>query len=358
MTVFDINPSLTEERFSELNGLVGLSNAFALETFHRRKDGSLFPVEISANNVEFDGVLTGFTFVKDITERRQAEEQLQRQRQLLEELNSTLEQRVREEVAKNREKDVMLIQQNRQASLGEILDHIAHQWKQPLATISLLAYLLKTNQAPSLQSVHETADNITEQTTHLTQLLNDFRDFYRPDKEKTVFLVKESIDRALAFVMPALRFEAIALDVDVDPGLYALGYPNEFCQVILNLVSNSRDAFKEKAVEKRKLSIRSFAEDSMAVVTISDTAGGISESAMPEIFQMNFTTKEKSGGTGVGLYMARTIIERDMDGTLTATNLTDGAQFCIRLATAAVPLPQEPTIAPAKTGGALQRNLG
>jgi PAS domain S-box-containing protein len=277
----------------------------------------------------FEGV------VIDITERRKAEEQLILQQIQLRELNSTLEERVREEVAKNREKDFMLIQQNRQAALGEILDHIAHQWKQPLNSISLITYMLMGNDSLSRGEINETADKILGQVNLMSQTLNVFRDFYRPDKEKSVFLIKENIDGAVSFIKHALQLESIKVEVEADPELSALGYPKEFAQVLLNLLSNALDAFKEKKVENPKLIIRGIAEGNMAVVTVTDNAGGINEQAMANIFELNFTTKESSGGTGIGLYMSKNIIERHMGGILTAGNIADGAQFSIKLGIAA-----------------------
>jgi PAS domain S-box-containing protein len=272
--------------------------------------------------------------VIDVTERRKAEEQLIIQQMQLKELNCNLEERVRMEVAKNREKDVMLIQQNRQAALGEILDHVAHQWKQPLYSISLLACLQKESAPLNAEATHDTADKILGQVDSLTQTLNDFRDFYRPDKEKSLFPVKKSIDKGLSFIMPALQFESIRVEKEVAPGLSAFGYPKEFTQVILNLVGNAREVFRERKVEKPRLVIRGTMEEGTAVITVSDNAGGIAESIIDEIFNLNFTTKETSGGTGIGLYMSKNIIEREMGGTITAANVGDGARFTIRLATA------------------------
>jgi PAS domain S-box-containing protein len=270
----------------------------------------------------------------DVTERRKAEEKLILQQMQLRELNSTLEERVRVEVAKNREKDVMLIQQNRQAALGEILDHIAHQWKQPLNAISLITYLLKDNGSLQMEEVNKTADKILGQVDHMSQTMNVFRDFYRPDKEISVFPIKEAIERAISFIIPALQYESVKVELEVVPGLAALGYPKEFAQVILNLVSNARDAFIEKKVEKPRVIIQGAAEGEAAVVTVTDNAGGIREESITNIFDMNFTTKGLSGGTGIGLYMSRNIIDKHMGGTLTAANVKDGAQFTIRLAIA------------------------
>ncbi|MEJ2660863.1 MAG: transporter substrate-binding domain-containing protein [Desulfobacteraceae bacterium] len=363
MSISDIVPNLPAEVFSEHERKMRESRAFSMESFHRAKDGRLYPVEIQVNHVVFDGRGYKCAFVTDITERRNMQEALQRSHddlerrvenrtaelartvdalqkeiaerqraeEALQELNRTLEKRVRQEVAQNREKDVMLIQQNRQAALGEILDHIAHQWKHPLAVISLTAHLLKTDNTLSRDSVNETTDGIIDQVKNLTQMLNEYRDFYRQDKDKSVFRIKEGIDKALSFITPVLRIESINLEVNTDADLYALGYPKAFAQVILNMVSNSRDAFREHEVKNPRIVVNGFAENNMALVTVTDNAGGINAADMESIFEMNFTTKEQSGGTGIGLYMSRNIIEKKMGGDLTAANVADGARFCIRL---------------------------
>ncbi|HEX9024357.1 MAG TPA: ATP-binding protein, partial [Geobacteraceae bacterium] len=281
-----------------------------------------------------DGSMSKHSMMFDITDRKLFEEKLRKQKELLEELNRTLEVRVREEVVKNREKDVMLIQQNRQAALGEILDHIAHQWKQPLNTISLITYLFKENQSLTKAEAGDTADKILGQVEHMSQTLKVFRDFYRPDKEKSIFHIKESIDKAFSFIATALQIEAVKVGIEADPNLAAEGYPKEFAQVILNLLSNARDAFREKGVDKPELVIRVFAEEDAAVVTVTDNGGGIREADLGSIFDLNFTTKRESGGTGIGLYMSRNIIERHMGGTLTAANVAGGARFTIRLKSA------------------------
>jgi PAS domain S-box-containing protein len=367
MSVPDIDPNYAGEVFSEYKQKLRESGSVAMESLHRAKDGRIYPVDIRVNHVVFDRREYKCAFVTDITERKEMQEALQRSHDELErrveyrtaeladtvealqkevaereraeralqDLNRTLEERIRREVAKNREKDVMLIQQNRQAALGEILDHIAHQWKHPLATISLTAYLLNTDNALSEEAVREATDSIIAQVKHLTQMLNDYRDFYRPDKEQSVFRIEEGIEMALSFITPVLCIESIKLEVNTGADLYAQGYPKAFAQVILNLVSNSREAFREHNVKKPRIVVNGFAENRMAVVTVTDNAGGINTADMESIFEMNFTTKEQSGGTGIGLYMSRNIIERNMGGNLAAANVEEGAQFCIRLPIAA-----------------------
>jgi len=272
----------------------------------------------------------------DVTERRKAEEQLILQQMQLRELNSTLEKRVQEEVTKNREKDMILIQQNRQAALGEILDHIAHQWKQPLNILNLIMYELEyTHSKGELteEQVKKTVVKVTALTENMSQTINVFRDFYRPDKEKTVFSIGESIGKALSFIVPALNFDSIKIELDADPELSAIGYPKEYAQVILNIIANARDAFKERIAENHLIKIRAFADADKAIVDITDNAGGIPDGCLDKIFDIYFTTKESSGGTGIGLYMSKNIIEKNMGGMLSVCNVEQGAQFRISLDT-------------------------
>ena len=271
-------------------------------------------------------------FTQDFTERKLIEEELERQKSRLQELNSTLENRVREEVTKNREKDILLIQQNRQAAMGELLEHIAHQWKQPLTVVSLVIqnlWYLHANSKLTADKVRETIDTTTDLLEHMAHTIEDFRDFYRPDKKKTVFSITDSVDKALAFISPALKHESIAVDVDVVPGLLAMGYPREYIQVLLNVLSNARDALIDRKTEEATITIRGVAEGTRAVITITDNAGGIPESVVHSIFDLYVTTKEARGGTGIGLHMSKNIIEKNMDGSLTAHNTNSGAQFRI-----------------------------
>jgi PAS domain S-box-containing protein len=216
-----------------------------------------------------DGSISIQTMVMDITERKRVEELLRKQKQQLEELNSTLEKKVLKEVAKNREKDIVLIQQNRQAALGEMLDHIAHQWKQPLNSISLIVQDLREKWSDGEltdEGIEEVAGRTMALIEHMAQTIDVFRDFYRPGKEKKVFSIKDSIDQAMTFIAPALRFHSVVVELDVDPGLSAFGHPKEYAQVLLNILANARDAFKVRKTGKPRVMIRAFAEDNKTVV--------------------------------------------------------------------------------------------
>jgi C4-dicarboxylate-specific signal transduction histidine kinase len=281
-----------------------------------------------------DGLMSKHSMIIDINERKLAEEQLKQQKQKLEELNSTLEKRVQEEVAKNREMDIILIQQNRQAALGEALEHIAHQWKQPLNTIGLLVQHLKfafSYGELTEEIFNETVGKTMALLDHMAQTIDFFKDFYKPDREKTLFRLKESVDKALSFIEPAFRQQNITVEYDADPELWAQGYPKGFVQVLLIILTNARDAFRERKTANPRLAIKAFAEDKEAVVTITDNAGGIPDNTIGNVFDLYFTTREASGGTGIGLYMAKSIIEKHMGGRLGVANVEDGTQFRIEV---------------------------
>lgn len=281
-----------------------------------------------------DGSISRQTMVTDITGLKEAEALLRRKKLQLEELNRTLEKRVREEVRKNREKDILLIQQNRQAALGETLDHIAHQWKQPLNALSLITGSLQEDASTGTltdEGLSEATERILALVDHMAQTIRVFRDFYRPEKERTVFFIKDAIDNALSFIEPAMKFEAVEIVSRTDPSLTVTGYQKEYTQVLMNILDNAKGALKERSSQNPKVLIEAYGENGKAVVTITDNAGGIPEACIDRIFDLYFTTRECKGGSGIGLYLSKTIIEKNMGGTLSVENTECGARFRIVL---------------------------
>jgi signal transduction histidine kinase len=181
--------------------------------------------------------------------------------------------------------------------------------------------------------VSETVDKTMDLLDHMSLTANVFRDYYKPEKEKKVFGIKESMEEALSFIEPDFRHQNITVVIDADAELAGHGYPKEFAQVLLIILTNARDAFKERRTEKPRLAIKAFAEGKRAVVTVTDNAGGIPEKAIGKLFDLYFTTKEATGGTGIGLYMAKSIIEKHMKGSLSVTNVDGGARFRIEIGT-------------------------
>lgn len=233
-----------------------------------------------------------------------------------------------------REQEQLLIQQSRLAAMGEMIGNIAHQWRQPLNTLGLIV-----QQGPLYYNLGHVDKAFMENSSrksmeliqHMSQTIDDFRNFFRPDKEKVVFRLKEVIERSLSLMEGSLGSPHISIVTDVrqDSDLY--GYPNEFTQVLINILINARDALSERAVEHPKVTITLAREGSRAVVIIADNAGGISGDIMDRIFDPYFTTKGPQSGTGVGLFMSKTIIEKNMGGRLVARNTAEGAEFRIEV---------------------------
>jgi len=249
-------------------------------------------------------------------------------------LNEKLEKRVEERTRELREKDQLLLLQSRQAALGEMIGNIAHQWRQPLNILGLTIQQLPLFHdfgELTAEFLNQNVNSSMELIQHMSQTIDDFRNYFRPDKEKVEFKVSEAIENTLSLLEGSLQNPQITVDIVTkdDPAIY--GYRNEFAQVLLNILNNARDALTERETDYRRVTITIFTEGNKAVVTVADNAGGIPEGIMGKIFDPYFTTKGPQRGTGVGLFMSKTIIEKNMGGRLSVHNTTDGAEFRIEV---------------------------
>lgn len=263
--------------------------------------------------------------LNEINERKEAEEALT-------ELNTTLEQRVQEEVAKNRDKDHILIQQSRLAAMGEMVHNIAHQWRQPLNSLMLLIsnvqddFRFKTMTEDSLQHDVTTARRLIDR---MSSTIDDFRDFFRPDREAADFDVAQTVSEAVFIVDATLKNNRIQLSQELAKGLTATGFPNQFAQSVLNVLMNAKEAIVNRQVEEGHIQLRLTREKDDAVLAVEDNGGGIPGDVLPKIFDPYFTTKEQ--GSGIGLYMVKTIVEKNMGGHVEAANTDKGARFTLRI---------------------------
>jgi C4-dicarboxylate-specific signal transduction histidine kinase len=228
-----------------------------------------------------------------------------------------------------RQMDQMLIQQGRLAAMGEMISNIAHQWRQPLNVLALLAQdLPMTFRLGELHeeyldaNVHKMMDAIM----HMSQTIDNFRNFFSPGKEKIPFRVLEAVEKTVSLVDISLHEVRIRIEVSSTGDPVIDGFPNEYAQVLLNILINSRDAFIANMVDEPTIKIEVGEEDGRSVVTVTDNAGGIQEEIIDRIFDPYFTTKGPQG-TGIGLYMSKMIIENNMSGSLTAQNIKGGASF-------------------------------
>lgn len=272
--------------------------------------------------------------VIDISDRRRAEDALAEKRRELEELNRSLEERIAGAVDDLRCKDQMLILQDRRAVMGEMINNIAHQWRQPLNLIGLhiqelpLYYSLGEFSQEYLEKKVQKSMELVQQ---MSATIDDFRNFFKPDKRTVTFGLNQVIASTVSMVAESYREQQITITFDSEGDPTTNGYPNQYSQVLLNILMNARDALVENSVADGRILIRSFGEAEHSVVTISDNAGGVSDKIMDKIFDPYFTTRGPDKGTGIGLYMSKTIIEKSMGGRLSVKNNNGGAEFRIQV---------------------------
>ena len=178
--------------------------------------------------------------------------------------------------------------------------------------------------------IEKFVDNIQEQITHMVSTLSEFRTFFRPDKEPEPFGLKRCIQSVLLLIRDEMLRNNIDVVVDSKCEIIIEGIENEFKHLLLNLLSNARDAFVERQTEERRIFIRFYKRDRQIFVEVEDTAGGIPEAILGDIFKPNFTTKGEGKGTGIGLYMSTQIAQK-MHGTLSVENVENGALFRLKL---------------------------
>jgi len=317
--------------------LAGNLATFSTEKRYLRKDRSTVWINLTVGLVrDCAGAPDYFScVVEDISKRKHAEEALAEKRRLLEELNLNLERRVADAVSESREKDRILMQQGRQAGMGEMIGNIAHQWRQPLNMLGLIVQeLLLTygREGFCRESLQASVGKAMGLIAHMSKTIEDFSNYFRPDKEMILFNVKQAVEKALLLVEPSFKSLGITVAVTEREPAEVSGYPNEYSQVLLNILLNCRDAFEGCPSDiQRVIAITVLRENSRSVVTVADNAGGIPGNVLDRIFDPYFTTKGPEKGTGIGLYMARSIIEKNMGGRITARNTAQGAEFRIEV---------------------------
>ncbi len=249
-------------------------------------------------------------------------------------LNNSLEQRVIEEVEKNKKQQLLMLHQSRLAQMGEMISMIAHQWRQPLNSLSMLnqSIILKYNRDKLTEEFIEYFKvNSNKQIQNMSKTIDDFRDFFKPEKEKVEFFINDIVSDTLEMVKPIFSQNQINIIFDVEEKIQIIGYPNELGQAILNIINNAKDALVENDKKNKQIKIELIQNNNSVTLIISDNACGIPEYIIEKIFDPYFSTKEEKNGTGLGLYMSKLIIEEHMSGKLNVLNNTDGAVFMIQM---------------------------
>lgn len=257
-------------------------------------------------------------------------------RDQMEQINNELENRIESEIIKRREKEQLLIHQSRLAAMGEMIESIAHQWRQPLNIIGLALADINMKRALGLDENEEFEKNnsiINNNIAFMSNTIDDFRNFFNKDKESVSFDPIQPINEIFNLLGEQLHYANITYQIEKQCDENIFGVANEFKQVILNIVNNSKDAIKSKPDHHGgKIEVTVRCDSRHLYVDISDTGGGVPPEILERIFEPYFTTKLHTKGTGIGLYMSKVIIEQHFKGTVSVSNSDDGAIFTLTMA--------------------------
>lgn len=261
---------------------------------------------------------------KFIADMQKAAEQKQRLSTALKQSESELEYQ-----------KTMLYQQSKLAAMGEMIDNIAHQWKQPLNMLGVIIqdteYDYRSGKVDDAY-MHTMSAESMEQIMFMSQTIEDFRNFVKPDRGDAPFDLNQAVSESLNLLCGMFDAHNVMIDVAYsDEALNVYGSISEFKQVIINLLHNARDALDESKPSSPKITIRLFMEGSHAVLSVQDNGGGIPEQVIQRVFEPYFTTKEEGKGSGIGLYMSYAIIRTKMGGTINVSNQEGGALFRIAI---------------------------
>lgn len=267
------------------------------------------------------------SLAREVTERKKVEQELAL-------TNSTLEQRVAEEVEKSRLMDRIVFHQARLAAMGEMLHSIAHQWRQPLNNIAIYVQNLELEhraQELTQERLHQDIQTIMEIIQFMSATIDDFRTFFRQDREKRPFSVEDTVRKSLVYMSARLGQHGVTVKTEKVEDSELVGFASEYIQVLLNIISNAVDVLVKNKTPQPSIKIWIGKQDGCSLVAISDNGGGVPEELMERIFDPYFSTKTSGEGTGIGLFMAKNIVEKAMEGTLTVVNITNGAQFRVMI---------------------------
>ena len=229
-------------------------------------------------------------------------------------------------------RDLLLLNQNKLASMGEMIGNIAHQWKQPLAQLSFVLVNMELSYERGKLTQSKFKEKIGEanaQISYMSDTIDDFRNFFSSGKPKERYNIKDMIYLTQKLLSATLDKNKIKVNIEILENFDLIGYPNEMVQALVNILNNANDIFLERDINNPQITIKVYIENSKKIITIEDNAGGIKISPIDKIFEPYFTTKQAKNGTGIGLYMTKMIIEKNNDGKISVKNLHNGAIFII-----------------------------
>ncbi|MDF1878827.1 HAMP domain-containing histidine kinase [Sulfurimonas sp. SAG-AH-194-C20] len=251
----------------------------------------------------------------------------------LDQLNHTLEERIALQLKLAQDAQKRYEQQAKMAAMGEMMDAVAHQWKQPLNALSMMSDMMQDDYKNGLIDqayIDELGNDAQTQIDHMVTTLNEFRNFFRPSQTKENFGVKRCIQSVMILVKDEFLNNNIQVEVLSEQEILLYGNENEFKHLVLNIINNAKDAFNDNNIKERLIGIKFYQKDNYTYIDIEDSAGGVPTKIINDIFKPEVTSKAEGKGTGIGLYMSTQIAQK-MGGTLTVKNINKGASFSLRI---------------------------
>jgi C4-dicarboxylate-specific signal transduction histidine kinase len=261
------------------------------------------------------------------------ETEVDKKTESLQVLNQSLEKRVEKAVKEANAKEKIMLEQSKLAIMGEMIAMIAHQWRQPLGVVKMIIQTIELKNRLNDLTPEEITDNIkhaSETIDYMSQTINDFRNFFKPDKKQEIVSLSDMIHSTIKFIQHTYNTNDIAISLDIRHDQEIEIIKGEFTQVLLNIFNNAKDVLIDNLEDNRKVTVSTSKKEENLIIDIADNAGGIPEDILPKIFDPYFSTKSKNG-TGLGLYMSKIIIDTHFSGHLGAFNNDTGAVFRITL---------------------------
>ena len=341
---FQEDGSLSSEKANKMIKITEEKGAHSFEWTHRRSDGNDFWVFVTMTQMSLlEGDIIHVSWI-DISKRKELEKEVRLYTKDLETRNKKLDGLIQVEVEKNKKQQQVLFEQSRMAQMGEMISMIAHQWRQPLASISatsidldlkmeLETFAIDTQEGrtEAMNYFKSSLGNINELVQSLTLTIDDFRNFYKPNKERDTVCVNTPIEKACAIVKASLEANDIESTYEYKARKQLELYSNELMQVVLNILQNAQDTLLTKEISNPQIIIKTLDTKESSIIEISDNGGGIDNEIIGKIFDPYFSTKNEKNGTGLGLYMSKTIVEEHHNGSLSVENIDDGVCFRIEL---------------------------
>ncbi|WP_319204390.1 ATP-binding protein [uncultured Ilyobacter sp.] len=368
MKYSDIDVGLSEDERQKILEKIREKRSVMYETEIKTRFNKTIPVEVSGRLFKMENKYRAILISRDITLRKIQEETVKRsearffnivnklatdiegensdtakiklgkdisnQKILLklEKINIELEKMFKKEMDENKKKEALMIYQSRYAAMGEMVGNIAHQWRQPLSSLSLIISNIEDSffygdvDKEDVESLFQKSRMLINK---MSETIDDFRYFFKPKTEKEEFYIKNVVKSTVELFSERMSHNGIECSINTEADVKISGYPNQLSQVILNFINNAVDALLENREKERRIDILISEEKNSAVVEVNDNGGGIAEGVMEKIFEPYFSTKEKKNGTGIGLYMSQMIVEKNFGGKIYVTNKNDGA--CMKI---------------------------